>query len=399
VALSILLTLLVLHGLTWFVRWEIIFRRHDRLTPRLKEAAPAGGGPWPSVTVFVPVRNEEAGIGAAVGSLLAQDYPNLHIIVANDHSTDRTGEILAELQAKAPAGKLTFLTVPDLPEGWMGKCHALHHAVAHAPTKSDIYLFTDGDVIHAPDTISRAVNHLVSENGDLLAIFPRLLCVGFWENAVLPMLTHLGLLSLNPRHVSDPSRKEFAGVGAFCLIRRRMYETWGGHEAIRGEVLDDMAIGLKTKRAGGRIVIAKDPEAIRLRMYSDLSSIIRGFEKNMHQSIDRGLVGAVVSGLFFPVSHVLPLVIAALALVLGVGGWWLPALALALFLATGWKLVARIGPIYTIRPLVVVLSYPLGTLLAMYIMLRSAWHAEVRGEIHWRGRRLPRPEQQTRLVP
>lgn len=393
---AILATVLVIHAFLWFVHWELVYRRHMRLTPRLA-SLPSADAPATPVTVFVPARNEEAGIGRAVRSLCDSAYPNLHIVCINDHSTDRTGEILQQLAGEYTPGRLTVLNAPELPPGWMGKCHALHHGVSNAPMRGDVYLFTDADVIHEPHAIARAVHHMQRDRLDLLAVFPRVWCEGLAENVVLPILSHLGLLHLNPANVSDPTRREFAGVGAFCMIRRTMYDSWGGHESIKGEVIDDMAMGLRTKRAGGRLGLAGDPSAVRLRMYSDLDSIIRGFEKNMHQAIGRGFLLSVAAALSFPLTHCVPLIVALLSIVTGTGWPWLPAWAFVLHLLTGWRLALRSAQVMDISRWKCALLYPAGAAIAMYIMLRSAWHAEFHGEVHWRGRRLPRPEQETRL--
>jgi cellulose synthase/poly-beta-1,6-N-acetylglucosamine synthase-like glycosyltransferase len=79
---------------------------------------------YPSVAVVVPARDEEAGVGEALRSLLDQDYPgSLEILAVDDRSTDRTGEIIAGLAARCP-GRLPALRVDDLPEGWARTTHS-----------------------------------------------------------------------------------------------------------------------------------------------------------------------------------------------------------------------------------------------------------------------------------
>ena len=84
----------------------------------------------PLVSVIVPARNEAPHVATCVRSLLAQDYPNLEIIVVNDGSTDETGTLVEEV-AKGNS-KLTLLEGTPLPDGWMGKAHACSQGYARA---------------------------------------------------------------------------------------------------------------------------------------------------------------------------------------------------------------------------------------------------------------------------
>ncbi len=386
-------TLLALVALLWFVLWHRKFWSHHRATPRLGRARVGPGAPF--VTVCVPARDEERYVGAAVRSLIAQDYPRFRVVVANDRSTDGTAAILDGIARDADPARLTVLHVPEPPEGWMGKCHALHRAVAAAPPETEFYLFTDADVIHRPDTLSRSVAQMMEERADLFAISPRVQCVGAWENALLPLFMQLGVIQIDPRHLNDPERKEIVGIGAFTLIRRSMYESWGGHRRIRGETIDDMAMGLLTKRAGGRLLLVRGGAAVRLRMYTSLQGIIAGFEKNMHTAVGGGWDRAVGGAIFFPLAHASPAIVAIAAALCG--AWPLALAALALHAACAAVLVARTRHYLAIRPALVAIMYPAGALLAAYILLLSTYHARQRGVVRWRGREIKRPRQMTKL--
>jgi cellulose synthase/poly-beta-1,6-N-acetylglucosamine synthase-like glycosyltransferase len=114
---------------------------------------PAPPGPLPSVTVVVPCRDEARGLARAVTSLLAQDLPELQVVAVDDRSTDGTGEILARLAAADP--RLEVVSVAALPDGWLGKNHACHAGARRA--RGEWLLFTDADVVHAPDAVRRAL--------------------------------------------------------------------------------------------------------------------------------------------------------------------------------------------------------------------------------------------------
>ncbi len=134
---------------------------------------------YPSASVVVPARDEEAVVGEALGSLLDQDYPgSLEVLVVDDRSTDRTGEIIAGLAARYPE-RLTALRVDDLPEGWLGKNHALYRGAEEA--RAEWLLFTDADVRFAPGCIKEAVYYALSENLDHLTLSPELVRGGCLE--------------------------------------------------------------------------------------------------------------------------------------------------------------------------------------------------------------------------
>ncbi|CAN5452610.1 hydroxychlorobactene glucosyltransferase CruC [soil metagenome] len=387
------------HSFFWFVLTELRFRRNQRASSYLMKAPAQNPPRMPSVSVFVPARNEERYIERAIRSLLAQDYPGaFHIYCANDHSKDRTGEILRKLLKEFGNARLTVFNTPELPAGWMGKCHALYRAVALQPEKADIYLFTDADVVHRPDTIRRAVLNLHRAKVDLFAIMPYVHCVGFWENAILPILMHFGILILNPANLNNPRKREAVGIGAFTMIRRAMYEKWGGHDAIRGEIIDDMAMGVMTKRAGGRMAFVRAGRAVELRMYTDFDSISKGFEKNMHASIGAPFPIACLAAFGISLQHCTPAVVMLAALVLPVHhAVSLFVAALLVHIATGLVLYSRTSHFLGAKPLVLIVAYPIGAIAASTIMIRSAWHARFLKQVRWRGRTLPLPKQRTKM--
>jgi len=381
------------HALLWFGAVGRRVRRHVAAIPPL-DALDAGAA-CPLLCVFVPARNEEAGIERSVRSLMAQDYPGLRVVVANDHSTDGTGEILARLAREYPPERLVVFDVPDLPEGWMGKCHALHCAVPRAQERAELYVFSDADVVHESGTLRRAAAHMRRDGADIFSFFPRLDCVGFWENASLPLMTHSGLFGLDTTKLNDPRSPMVASIGAFILISRGMYERWGGHEAIRGEVLDDLAMGMMTKNAGGRLCLVRDPKAIHLRMYHDLRGIVRGFEKNAHTAMGESFGNLAAILLLYSFIYLMPSVLAPVALL--AGEFALAGAAAAYALVVGFVLTRRTLPFVESRPWVTAMFYPFGAFVNMAIFLKSAWHSGVRGEVNWRGRTIRKPEQKVRI--
>jgi glycosyltransferase involved in cell wall biosynthesis len=206
---------------------------------------PAGS---PSITVIVPARNEAAHIAATLHSLLSQDYPNLQIIAIDDRSTDETGAIIDTIAAEHPE-KLRALHVTELPPGWLGKTHAMALAARQAPT--DYLLFTDADVLFHPTSIRVTLANAVATNADHLVLVPTNIIKRWDEAAILGFFQIFCLWAGRPWRIADPKAKRDAiGLGAFNLLRRSAYIEIGGYESLRMEIIEDLGLGRRIKRAG-----------------------------------------------------------------------------------------------------------------------------------------------------
>src|SRR5262249_18339793 len=133
----------------------------------------------------------------------------------DDRSTDRTGAIIDELAAKHP-DRLQALHVSDLPEGWLGKPHAMSLAARHAiATQQPQYLlFTDADVFFDQQTIRRSLAQAVSTQADHFVTFPTPLIKTAGEGALLGYLGVMGLWVTRPWKAADPkAKRDFIGIG------------------------------------------------------------------------------------------------------------------------------------------------------------------------------------------
>src|SRR5690349_2490054 len=203
-----------------------------RALERLGVVARESKGAGARVSVIIPARNEEPNIARAVRSVASQQGA-LEIIVVDDHSEDRTGEILEGLKAEIPS--LSTLRLNSLPEGWLGKPHALACGAKIAP--GDWLLFTDADAEHRPGSLAELLERAEQEQVDLLSLSPGQLTPTWWEKAVIP-LVYLWLAKLYAfDEVNDPKSTVAAANGQYLLIRRTVYERVGGYEAVRAEIL------------------------------------------------------------------------------------------------------------------------------------------------------------------
>jgi len=331
----------------------------------------------PMVSVCVPARNEERGIRACLESLLKQDYPQFEVIVVNDHSTDRTGELINGL--KDP--RLIALEGEPLPDGWLGKPFALYQAFQKA--KGDLLLFTDADPVFEPHALSTAVFTMRERELDALTLMPKAEFGSFWERAVQPVIFgFIGSLT-RFRKVNSPDHKSAMGFGAFLMFKRFAYESIGGHEAGKADVLEDVLIAKRLKKAGFKLLVADAKRLFSIRMYYGFREIWTGWRKNMFLAMRRSVPRAL-----YYVSMVLafvltPYLILAWNVAVGTGILWL---GLSLF----GVIMVFAASIKTCDELemhrINACLFPIGAVVMAAIMINSMIQILVFSRAEWRGR-------------
>ncbi len=256
-----------------------VLHRNSSKLPHLPEvaASPRSHGP---VCLCIPARNEANQIGGALDSWLAQDYPDLSILVVDDGSTDGTTEILAERALQHP-DRLRVIRNDRLPTGWLGKNHALHLAVQQPEAlNAQWLLFVDADVHVTTDLLRRAFAFLDDQPADILALLFAVDAVSFWERVAVPLAVPGFLILVPPHQVPNPKHPAFAGIGAFTLIKRVVYDAVGGHAAAPLEAVDDMMLARRVKKVGYTNRMACGGPMLHLRMYHGLVDLVRGMRKN-----------------------------------------------------------------------------------------------------------------------
>ncbi len=247
--------------------------------PEVPEIIPAPNS-YGSVCLCIPARNEATQISGALDSWLAQDYPDLAIIVVDDGSSDGTTDILARRGLDHPE-RLRVIRNDVLPPGWLGKNHALYLAVKQPEAlKAQWLLFVDADVHVTPDLLRRAFAYLDQQPADILALLFAVDAVGLWERVVVPLAVPGFLVLVPPHQVPNPKHPAFSGIGAFTLIKREVYEAVGGHAAAPLEAVDDMMLARRVKKAGYVNRMACGGPMLHLRMYHGLLDLVRGMRKN-----------------------------------------------------------------------------------------------------------------------
>jgi chlorobactene glucosyltransferase len=369
----------LLPALPWVLPF-LTLPRLARRTPSLIDTPPESGR---LVSVVIPARNESSTIATVVGSILATTYHPIELLVVDDRSTDDTAAIVERLSDP----RLRLVRGEKLPAGWYGKPWACYQGYRAA--KGEILLFTDADTRHAPELLGRAVGTLLREAAGLVTVAPLQRCVTFWERVVMPQIWLLLALRYHPDAVNRGRReRDVIANGQFILATREAYEAAGTHAAVRHEVAEDLALAQAFLRHRRKLHFVFAERLMETRMYQGLSHLIEGWSKNIYlggrrsfprEPVLRGLVPVmlIVAMLYW----LLPPAVLLASPVDPRLTELAPVALLATAISAGfWMLICHGMRI----PVVYGLVYPLGALMALYIILRSTWRG---GRIvEWRGR-------------
>jgi hopene-associated glycosyltransferase HpnB len=347
-----------------------------------EEGGPAGNPPWPSITAIIPARDEAECIGETVASLLRQDYPGaFDVIVVDDQSQDGTAQIAQKAAETIGAGnRLTVLSGRSLPGGWTGKLWAQHQGVEFAnakPEPPDFILFTDADIVYAPDVLTSLVGRAQAGGYGLTSLMVKLRCESFAERLFIPAFIFFFQMLYPFAWANNPRKSTAAAAGGCMLVRRAALNDAGGMAAIRNALIDDCALA-KILKARGPIWIGLTDRVRSIRAYPSVEDIRRMVSRTAYAQL-----------------HYSPLLLAGT--VLGLALTYLAPVALALF-ASGlaqflglftWLLMAfAFKPTLRFYGLSRLWGLALPAIAAIYMAftLDSAYqHARGRGGM-WKGR-------------
>jgi hopene-associated glycosyltransferase HpnB len=230
---------------------------------------------WPAVAAVVPARNEADCIGASIASLLAQDYRGRWtVILVDDDSSDGTADIACRAAGNE---RLQIVTSRGLPAGWTGKLWAIKQgmeAAADLPQPPRYVLFTDADIVHAPDSVSRLVAHAERNALVLASLMVKLHCESFAERVAVPAFILFFQMLYPFAWVNRRQSPVAAAAGGCMLVRPEVVRSAGGIEAIRGALIDDCALA-KLLKAHGPIWLGLTERVRSIRRYPALADIRR----------------------------------------------------------------------------------------------------------------------------
>ena len=324
------------------------------------------------VSAVVPARNEEPVIAACVESL-ARQAEIAQILVVNDQSSDGTAEIVRQCMKETP--KLRLIEAGRLPEGWVGKNHALWVGVAQAT--SPWLLFTDADAVHGANSVARALEIAQKLQAALVSFSPEQISRTWYEKALIPFIYLRLARKFSYDRVNDPASPMAAANGQFLLIRRDVYDAMGGHQAVAGEVLEDLAIALRVKRAGRRIWFGSGKGLVRTRMYRSFEAMWEGWKKNLYR-----LMGGTPWAVFREMESTLPW-IPILLILLGMKFPFLLFVGILLLIAR--QTVYGLDLVRNHYPFSLIFYYVPAAFLYPAVLWAS-YRSHVKGKVSWKGR-------------
>lgn len=344
-----------------------LLRSPDRSAPEVTE----------DVTVCIPARNEARHIAATVRSVLAQtSVPRLTVLVLDDGSEDGTAEIVAELARSDDRVRLISGPDADPPPGWLGKPWACARLADEA--NGAVLVFVDADVVLHPEAIRSCV-HLLREHGfAMVAPYPRQLAGSWLERLVQPLVTWSWAATMPVRWAENSTRPSLSAAnGQLLVLDSATYRGIGGHAAVRGEVLEDIALMRAFKVARQRTSTVDGTEVAECRMYDGPEQVVDGYAKSLWSAFG-GPTGSVGALALLTTAFVLPAVAAVTARDRSTRRWG--AAGYAAGVASRLMVARRTG-----QPAVDCLAHPAS--VAAFVALNVvSWSRHRRGDNTWKGR-------------
>lgn len=334
----------------------------------------------PMVSILIPARNEADNIEDCLASILACSSTewDVEIIVLDDRSSDGTGRVaraIGDQRVKVMAGE-------DLPEGWLGKSYACHQMVNVAT--GEWLLFLDADIRLKPDALEKALAMAEAQGEGLITGFAYQHTGTWLEKLVVPLMSFTILCHLPIPLVRTSQDPRFiAAHGGFMLIHRESYKRCGGHEAIRSNIVDDIALARAVKKAGDQVTLADITDEAEMRMYHNASEVWKGYRKNIYAGLGRSplILLAVLS--MYMLLYVFPLVAFIFFSVTGQAAeaaWALSASLLGIA-------IKRVSDASAKQSVWLCLLISVSILCLVAIAISSWWGSRTGQGYEWKGRR------------
>lgn len=334
--------------------WLYLVFAHGRFwlgAERLDGRAPSPAA-WPDVVAVVPARDEADLVPRTVRALLDQEYlGSLRIVLVDDESTDSTSDCARDVAKRHPNGaRLEVVRTAARPNGWVGKMWAVESGLRAAVSRGGApawWWLTDADVEHAPDTLARLVAKGEDESLDLVSLMVKLERGVGWNALLVPAFVYFFQQLYPFPRVNDPGSSVAGAAGGCMLVRAGALARAGGIESLRGEVIDDCALGKAIKRGGNRIWLGLADREESIRPYDGLEDVWNMVARSAYTQLGHSplLLAGTLAGLFL--LYLVP-VIAVLtdssAAVFGAAAWLLQAASfvptLTLYRRSPWLALA-----------------------------------------------------------
>lgn len=329
----------------------------------------------PSVSLLVPARDEEQNISNCLAGLLNQNYSNFEILVLDDHSTDRTAEIVKTFSNKSD--KITLLRSEPLPEGWNGKNWACHQLGERAT--GHYLIFTDADVRHHPNALQYTLGWMQEYQLGMFTAFPQQITETFGEKLLVPLMEVI-LYSALPLWLICKSKMPSlsAANGQWIAFSKDAYLALGGHRSVRNSITEDLALAKEAKKNGIAVLSAAGTSVLSTRMYRSFAEATEGFSKNLY-----GILPTFPTGFFLVLTAIFSVTLLPFILLFSTGsqGW--------LVMLMGWNYLVRflLAVSYKHPIFISTILHPLGIVVLCYLSIRS-FRTVRSNRVVWKGRQL-----------
>jgi 4,4'-diaponeurosporenoate glycosyltransferase len=327
-------------------------------------------------SVIIPARNEARSIGILLRSLAAQPQQPLQVIVVDDQSDDGTGAL-----ARGFPG-VTVVEGEPVPEGWMGKAWACHQGTRLSSGSTLVYL--DADVELAPGSLEALVAEH-SSRGGLVSVQPFHTMHRAYErlSALFNVVGFMGIGAASPGR----DARSRGAYGPALVTSREDYLRVGGHDRVRGEIVEDIALAGAFARAGLPVHTFGGGDAVAFRMYpGGLGQLLEGWSKNVATgagSVGLGrlfLIGFWLTTLLISVQYVIEQRVGSVDTSVG-----LVVAVYVLFAVQLGVMLRQLGNFGLLTALLY--PGPLGVFILVFVL--SVYLTLVRRQVVWRGRRIP----------
>lgn len=366
------------------MRMSLLLWRVLSTEPKLDSAKNPETLEYPAISIIMPAKDEELYIEASLKSVLSSDYKNFELIVIDDRSQDRTGEII-ERSAKQDH-RIKTASITQLPKGWTGKTNAMYIGAESA--KGDLLLFTDADVTFDPDTLKSAAAYFVLNNLDMLSLLPGFTHRGFLENVVYPHLA-LGFSYFNPlTEVNNSASPVAMASGCFILISRKAYEHLGTWRRVKDNVTEDVSLSKIAKENGLRFKLMRGRHFVRTRPFSGLMEVVKFWQRTFYGGLQKSVPKILRLFLNYTSLVILFVLFVVLGRAVGVGA--ANTIDVVAFAVVSLAVVAVIAPLGIllrdegVNPLYA-LAAPLGVFISGWVALSTIMMVINGRGIEWRG--------------
>ncbi len=360
---------LVFQTVFWALGFLFLFRiPHCRNRNWKKDA-------YPSTSVIIPARNEEKSLPILLRSLREQSFRPYEIIVVDGTSEDRTFEIARR------EGAIVMPSGP-LPAGWLGKPWACCQGASVA--KGDLLIFLDADTFMEKDGLKQIIDTYLARDG-VVTVQPFHQTKQLYEQ----LSGYFNIIELAGMGTFTALGNLIKPIGLFgpCVIMsRKYYFKSGGHRQVKGEVVEDLALGSRIKKQKVPIHCYGGRGTLSFRMYPNgLGELVEGWGKGFATGALKTplpLLAALIlwiGGSITATSHVIQSLSGAnTAAVLIWGTTYL------LYAAQIYWMLARAGTFkfYT------ALLYPVSLLFFLVVFIRSFFLIYIRKSVNWKGQKI-----------